>query len=119
MSNAFDSTLRPRQNSAEVARLQPSDIDHQAEADERAWARYCAAAKTLDVGELHNAVCEALRGEPGDTPLLDEWLSFPQWDWDHPLITPMQAERVGRYVAGVAAEVVGRAIAQAFARAED
>jgi len=76
-------------------------------------------AKTLDVGELVTAVCEQLRGEPGDTALSDlieEWLHTPQWDWQHPLITPMQAERVGRFVAGVRAQVVERAIAQALAR---
>jgi hypothetical protein len=42
-------------------------------------------------------------------------LHLPQWDWQHPLITPMQAERVGRYVATVA-QVVERAIATALSR---
>jgi hypothetical protein len=97
----------------------PPDIDAQAEADERLWQHYCAVAQRLDVGALITAVCEQLRGEPGETPLsalLEDWKALPQWDWQHPLITPMQAERVGRYVAGVAAAVVEQAIAQALAR---
>jgi hypothetical protein len=76
-------------------------------------------AKGLDVGELLAAVCEQLRGESSDTPLsalLEDWLQLPQWDWQHPLITPMQAESVGRYVAGVVAQVVAQAIATALAR---
>jgi hypothetical protein len=95
----------------------PDDIDH--EAEETLWQHYCAVAKTLDVGELVTTVCEQIRGEPGDTALsdlLEEWLQMPQWDWQHPLITPMQAERVGRFVTGVCARVVERAIAQALAR---
>jgi hypothetical protein len=97
---------------------QPPDIDAQAEAEERLWQHYCTVAKQLDVGELVAAVCEQLRGESSDTPLsalIDDWRQLPQWDWQHPLITPMQAESVGRYVAGVAALVVERAIAIALA----
>jgi hypothetical protein len=97
----------------------PDDIDHQAEADERLWQHYCAVAQRLDVGELITAVCDQLRGESGDTPLaqlLEEWRAWPQFDWQHPLITPMQAESVGRYVAGLAAQVVAQAITQALAR---
>jgi hypothetical protein len=98
---------------------EPSDLDRQAEADERLWQHYCAVAKRLDAGELISAVCDQLAGESGDTPLatlIEDWLACPQWDWQHPLITPMQAESVGRYVAGVAAAVVAQAIAQALAR---
>jgi hypothetical protein len=104
-----------------MERIQPDEIDHAAEADERAWARYCAVAKTLDAGDVLATLCEQLRGEPGPTPLaalIDDWLAEPQWDWQHPLITPMQAESVGRYVAGVVAEVLARAIAVALAREE-
>jgi hypothetical protein len=50
---------------------EPSDIDHDAEAEETLWQHYCAVAKTLDVGELITAVCEQIRGEPGDTALSD------------------------------------------------
>jgi len=102
-----------------IERIEPSDIDQQAEADECLWQHYCAVAKRLDAGELIAAVCEKIRGESADTPLatlLEEWLLMPQWDWQHPFITPMQAESVGRYVAGVAAGVVEQAIAQALAR---
>jgi hypothetical protein len=98
---------------------EPSAIDHQAEADERLWQHYCAVAKRLDVGELLAAVCEQLRGEPGPTPLstlVEEWLAWPQFDWAHPLVTPATCERLGRYVAGVAALVVERAIATALSR---
>lgn len=98
---------------------QPPDTDAQAEADERLWQHYCAVAKRLDVGELLIAISDQLRGESGDTPLaalLEEWLAWPQFDWAHPLITPMQAESVGRYVTGVVAEVLQQAIATALAR---
>ena len=97
----------------------PEDLDHQAEADERFWQSYCRVAQTLDAGELLSTVCDQLRGEPGPTPLatlVDDWLALPQWDFEHPLITPMQAESVGRYVAGVAAQVIAQAIATALAR---
>jgi hypothetical protein len=99
---------------------QPPDVDHAAEREEKIWEHYCRIARSLDVGELITAICNQLRGESGDTPLsalLEDWLQLPQWDWQHPLITPMQAESVGRYVAGVAAEVVAQAITQALARA--
>jgi hypothetical protein len=102
--------------------MQPSDIDHEAERDERLWAHYCRVAKGLDAGDLIAAVCDQLRGEPGDTPLSDlieTWLQMPQWDWQHPLVAPSTCERVGRYVAGVAATVVEQAIAAALARAQE
>jgi hypothetical protein len=98
---------------------EPSAINHQAEADERLWQHYCRVAKTVDVGELLAGVCAQLRGEPGDTPLsalVDDWLAWPQFDWQHPLLTPQQAESVGRYVAGVVALVVAQAIGRALAR---
>jgi hypothetical protein len=97
----------------------PDDIDHQAEADDRLWQHYCRVAKTVDVGELLAAVCAQLRGEPGPTPLstlVEDWLALPQWDWQHPLVTPATCERLGRYVAGVCAQVVERAIAVALSR---
>jgi hypothetical protein len=97
----------------------PDDIDHDAEQREGVWQHYCAVAKTLDVGELIAAVCEQLRGEPGNTPLSDliaAWLQMPQFDWQRPLITPLQADAVGRYVAGVVSVVIAQAIAQALAR---
>lgn len=96
----------------------PEDVDHAAEQQEGIWQHYCAVAKRLDVGELVHAVCEAIRGEPADTALsalLEEWLAWPQFDWQHPLIRPSQAEAVGRYVAGVAALVVEQAIEAALA----
>jgi hypothetical protein len=97
----------------------PSDIDQQAEADERLWADYCAVAQRLDVGELIATVCAQLQGESGNTPLsalLEEWRAWPQFDWAHPLVRPSTCEALGRYVAGVAAQVVEHAIAQALAR---
>jgi hypothetical protein len=100
----------------------PPDTDQQAEADERLWAHYCRVAQHLDVGELLTTLCVRLGGEPGDTPLstlLEGWLAWPQWDWQHPLITPMQAESVGRYIAGIAAAVVEQAITQALQRAQE
>jgi hypothetical protein len=102
-----------------MRRPEPSDLDYQAEADERVWQDYCRLAKGLDVGEIITAVCEQIRGEPGDTALsalVEDWLLVPQWDWQRPLITPLQAERVGRYVAGVVSVVIAQAIATALAR---
>jgi hypothetical protein len=98
---------------------EPSDLDQQAEADERLWQHYCAVAKRLDAGELIAVVCDQIRGEAGDTPLatlVEDWLAYPQWDWQRPLLTPMQAESVGRYVAGVAAGVIAQAMEAALAR---
>jgi hypothetical protein len=97
----------------------PDDIDHEAEAEERFWQHYCAIAKRLDAGELLASICESIRQEPGPTPLatlVEDWLALPQWDFEQPLITPMQAESVGRYVAGVGAQVIAQAIAMALAR---
>jgi hypothetical protein len=99
--------------------VQLSDIDTQAEADERVWQHYCAVAQRLDVGELITAVCEQLQGESGDTPLshlVETWLAWPQWDWQHPLLSPSMCESLGRYVAGTAALVVEQAIEMALAR---
>jgi hypothetical protein len=96
----------------------PDDIDHEAEAEERFWQQYCRVAKRLDAGELIASICTYIRKESGDTPLatlVEDWLALPQWDFEHPLITPMQAESVGRYVAGIAALVVAQAIATALA----
>jgi hypothetical protein len=97
----------------------PEHIDHEAERHERLWQHYCRVAQTVDVGELLTAVCVRLGGEPGPTPLsalVEGWLAWPQFDWQHPLVTPATCERLGRYVAGVAALVVERAIATALAR---
>jgi hypothetical protein len=97
----------------------PPDIDAQAEADERLWEHYCTTVKRLDVGELIAAICEQIRSESGDTPLaqlIEDWRRWPQFDWQRPLITPMQAESVGRWLAGIAAQVMAHAIAQALAR---
>jgi len=101
---------------------QPPDHDQQAEADERLWQHYCTVAKRLDVGALIAAVCDQVHDESGDTPLaqlLEEWLAWPQFDWQHPLVAPSVCERLGRYVAGVAAQVVEQAIAQALQRAQE
>jgi hypothetical protein len=98
----------------------PPDTDAQAEADERLWQHYCAVAQQLDVGEVITAICDQLRGESGDTPLSDlieTWVQMPQWDWQHPLIRPSTCESLGRYLAGLAAQVIEQAITQALQRA--
>jgi hypothetical protein len=100
-------------------RPEPDDLDHEAEAGERFWQQYCRVAQSLDTGDVLATLCAQLRGEPGPTPLatlVEDWLALPQWDWQHPLITPLQAESVGRYVAGVAAQVIAQAIAVALSR---
>jgi hypothetical protein len=102
--------------------IQLPDFDAQAEQDERLWIRYCAVAKSLDRGELIKTVCDKLAGESTDNPLaelIEDWLSWPQWDWSHPLLGPLHAETVGRYVAGVAGLVIEAAIEQAMSREDD
>jgi hypothetical protein len=97
----------------------PPDVDHAAEREEKLWQHYCAVAQRLDVGELITAVCHELRGEPGHTPLsalIEEWLAWPQFDWQHPLIRPSTCESLGRWLAGLVAEVLQRAIETALAR---
>jgi hypothetical protein len=99
---------------------QPPDTDHAAEADERLWQHYCAVAQRLDVGALIAAVCDQVRGESAETPLaqlLEEWRAWPQFDWQHPLVRPSTCEALGRWLAGLAAQVIEQAITQALQRA--
>jgi hypothetical protein len=77
-------------------------------------------AQRLDVGALIAAVCDQLRGESGETPLaqlLEEWRAWPQFDWQHPLVRPSTCEALGRWLAGLAAQVIEQAITQALQRA--
>jgi hypothetical protein len=104
-----------------IERMQPSDIDEEGERYERLWVHYCQIARSLDAGELMAAVCDRMRGESGDTPLaalIEEWLTWPQFDWAHPLVPPSRCEALGKYIAGVAAQVVEQAIERALARAD-
>jgi hypothetical protein len=99
--------------------LEPSDIDHEAEQDERLWQRYCTAAKQLDVGEVLTAVGAEIAGETAETPLSDfihTQLVMPQYDPFHPLVSPTACERLGRWLAGLVCEHIHRAVGVAMGR---
>jgi hypothetical protein len=78
-------------------------------------------ATTLDTGELIEAVCAQIAGEPGETPvseLIEAWKSWPEPDFSRPALTPSHCCSLGRYVAGVVADIMATRLEQALARQE-
>jgi len=97
----------------------PDDIDHEAEQQDTLWQHYCAVARQLDVGEVIAAVCQDIAGEPGETPLstfIDTQLALPQYDPWHPLVTPTECERLGRWLAGLVCAQIHRHVGVAMSR---
>jgi hypothetical protein len=92
--------------------------DQQLQEEDRLWQGYCHMAAGLDEEQIHADVCAQLHDDPQSPirPSIEEFKAMPQFDWQHPLIRPSQAEVVGRYVLGLLAEVMHESIGAAMAR---
>jgi hypothetical protein len=98
------------------------DMDDEMDLEDRRWAHYCAVAKRLDAGDLINLITDEIAGEIGETPisaLVEGWLHAPEPDWGRPLLSQYYAERIGTYVASIAAKIMEREIDRAVDRSHD
>jgi hypothetical protein len=97
-------------------------IDHEAELEDLRWEHYCNTAKKLDAGEIVNLIADKIVGETAETPLsalVEGWLESPEPDWERPVVSPFMAERLGKYVASIAAKIIEREIDRAVERSRD